>query len=53
MDGTKKYYSEGGNPVTKEHTWLILIYKCILAQKLRILMLQLTENMKEDQSMDV
>jgi hypothetical protein len=34
MDGTRKYHSEWGNPVTKVHTWYSLTDKWILAPKL-------------------
>jgi hypothetical protein len=54
MYGTMKYHSEWGNPVIKEHTWYVLTDKWILAQKLRIPTIQLTDHMKlkknEDQS---
>jgi hypothetical protein len=33
-------------PVTKEHTWYACVDKWILAQKLRILMIQFTDHMK-------
>ena len=55
MYGTKKYHSEWGNPVTKEHTWYVVNEKELLAIKLRIPIIQLTEHMKpkkEEQSMD-
>ena len=55
MDRTRKY-PEGGNPITKEHTWYALTDKWILAQKLRIPMIKFREYMKlkkkEEQSMD-
>ena len=43
MDGTRKYHLERGNPITKEHPWYALTDKCILAQKLRIPKIQLTD----------
>jgi len=46
MNGTRKYYPEGGNPITKEHTWHALTNKWILAQKLRITTIQFTNHMK-------
>jgi hypothetical protein len=48
MDGTRKYHPELGNPITNEHTWYhgILTDKWILAQKLRILKIKFTEQMK-------
>jgi hypothetical protein len=56
MGGTRKYHSEWGNPVTKEHTWYALTDKWISAQKLRIPEIQFTNHMKfkkkEDQSVD-
>jgi hypothetical protein len=56
MDGTRKYNTEWGNQVTKEHTWYTLIDKWILAQKLRIPKIQFTDHMKlkkkEDQSVN-
>jgi hypothetical protein len=45
MDGTRKYF-EWGYPVIKEHIWYVLIDKWILAQKLRIPKIQLTDHMK-------
>jgi hypothetical protein len=36
MDRTRKYHPECGNPITKEHTWYVLIDKWVLAQNLRI-----------------
>ena len=55
MNGTRKYYPEQGNPITKEHTWYILTDKWLLVQKLRIPKIQFTEQMKlkkkDDQSM--
>jgi hypothetical protein len=33
MDGTRKYYPEWGNPVTRKHTWYILTNKWILGKK--------------------
>ena len=54
MDATRKYHPEGGYPITKEHTWYTLADKWILAQKLRIPKIKLTDHMKlkkkEDQS---
>ena len=56
MDGTRKYYPEWGNPITKEHTWYALTDKWILAQKFRIPKIQFTDHMKlkkkEDHSVD-
>jgi len=56
MDGSGGYYSEWGNPITKEHTWYALTDKQILAQKLRISKIQFAKHMKlkkkEDQSVD-
>ena len=56
MDRTRKY-PEGGNPITKKHTWYALTDKWILAQKLQITRIQFTDHMirrktnkKEDQS---
>ena len=46
MDGTRKYHPEWGNSITKEHTWYALTYKWILALKLRIPKIQLTDHMK-------
>ena len=46
MDRTKKYHPEWGNPITKEHTWYALTDKWVLAQKLAIPKIQLTDNMK-------
>ena len=55
MDGARKYHPEYGNPITKEHTGYALANKCILAQKLRIPKIKLTDHMKlkkkEDQSL--
>ena len=57
MDGTRKYHSECGNPITKEHTWYALTDKCILSQKFRLPKIQFTGHMKlrkkEDQSMGI
>jgi hypothetical protein len=56
MDESGDYHPEWGNPVTKEHTWYVLIDKWILAQNLRIPMIQFAKHMKlknkEDQSVD-
>jgi hypothetical protein len=46
MDGTRKYYTEQGNPVTEEHTWYQLTDKWILAPNLRIPKIQFTDHMK-------
>ena len=46
MDGTRKYQSEWGNPIIKEHTWYALTDKWILALKLRIPNVQFTDQMK-------
>ena len=46
MDGTRKYNTEWGNPIMKEHTWYALTDKWILAQKLRKPKIQLTDHMK-------
>ena len=54
--GTRKYHSEWGNSITKEHTCYELADKWILALKLRISKIQFTDHMKlkknEDQSVD-
>jgi hypothetical protein len=56
MDGSGGYHPEGGNPITKVHTWYALTDKLILAQKLRIPKIQSAKHMKlknnEDQSVD-
>jgi hypothetical protein len=55
MDETRKYHPEWSNPVSKEHTWYVLIDKWILAQKLGMPKIQLTDHMKlkkDDQSVD-
>jgi hypothetical protein len=39
MDGTRKYHSEQGNIVTKEHTWYVITDNWILGKKLRIPMM--------------
>ena len=56
MNGTRKYYPEQGNPITKEHTWYALTDKWILAQKLGIPKIQFINHVKlkkeEDQSVD-
>ena len=56
MDGSGGYHPKWGNPITKEQTWYALTDRWILAQKLRISKIQLTEHMKlkkkEDQSVD-
>jgi hypothetical protein len=53
MDGTRKYHSELGKPITEEHTRYAITDKWILAQMLRV---QFTDHMKlkkkEDQSVD-
>jgi hypothetical protein len=46
MNGTRKYHPEPGNPDPKGHAWYILTYKWILAKKLKIPMIQLTDHMK-------
>ena len=46
MDGTRRYHSEYGNPITKEHTLYALTDKWIVAQKLGILKIQFTDHMK-------
>jgi hypothetical protein len=52
----RKYPPERGNPVTKEHMWYAFTDKWILAQKLRIPKIQLTDHVqikkKTDQSVD-
>jgi len=56
MGGTGKYHPEGGNPVTKEHTWYVLTDKWIFTQKLEIPKIQFTDHMKfkeEDKNVDV
>ena len=54
MNELRKYHPEWGNPITKEHTWYALNDKCILAQKVKIPIIQFTDHMtlkkKEDQS---
>jgi hypothetical protein len=53
MDEIIKYHPELGNAVTKEHTWNALTDKWILAQKLRIPMVDHMKLKKtEDQSVD-
>jgi hypothetical protein len=56
MDRSRKYHPECGNPITKEHTCYALPDKSKLAQKLRILTIKFTYDMKfkkkEDQSVD-
>jgi hypothetical protein len=56
MNETRKYHSECGNPITKQHAWYLLTDKWILAQKLGIPKIQFTNYMKlkkeEDQSVD-
>jgi hypothetical protein len=56
MDVSGEYYSEWGNPITKEHTWYALTDKKILAKKLRIPKIQFAKHMKlkkkEDQNVD-
>jgi hypothetical protein len=46
MDGSGEYHTEWGNPVTKEHTCYALTDKWLLAQKLRIPIIQLLKHMK-------
>ena len=46
VDGSGGYHPEWGNSITKEHTCYALTDKWILAQKLRILKIQLTDNFK-------
>jgi hypothetical protein len=46
MDRTRKYHSEWGNTVTKEHTWYAFTDKLILAQNLGIPKIQFTDHMK-------
>ena len=36
MDGTRKCHPERGNPITKEHTWLALTDKWMLAQNKQV-----------------
>jgi hypothetical protein len=54
IDGTRKYHPERNKPITKEHTLYALIFKSILAQKLRISKIKSTKHgklkKKEDQS---
>jgi hypothetical protein len=53
MDKMRKYHPEQGNPVIKENTWYVLTDKQILAQKLRIPKIQITDHIKlkkKDQS---
>jgi hypothetical protein len=56
MDGTRKYYPEEGSPDMKEYIWYVLTDKWVLAQKLRMPIIQFIDNMKlkkkEDQSVD-
>jgi hypothetical protein len=56
MDETRKYHSEWGNPNIKEQTWYVPTDKWILAQKLRVPMIQFTDHMmlnkKENQSVN-
>jgi hypothetical protein len=56
MDCGRKYHPEQGNPITKEHAWYAVTDKWILAQRVRISMIQFIENMKlkkkEDQNLD-
>ena len=53
MDETRKYHSECGNPVTKEHTWYVFTDKWILTKnKLGIAMIQLTDNKKPKKKED-
>ena len=56
MGGTRMYYPEWGNPLTKEHTWYAFTDKWILAQKLQIPKIQFNDHMKlkkEEQSVGV
>ena len=46
MDGTRKYHSKWGYPITKERIWYALTDKWILAQKLRIPKIQFPHHMK-------
>jgi hypothetical protein len=46
MDGTRKYHSDWGKPIIKEHTWYVLTDEWILAQKFGIPKIQLTDHMK-------
>ena len=54
MDGSRKYYPELGNSVTKEHTWYVLNNKLIAGKEYEIHMVKLMDHMKlkreEDQS---
>jgi hypothetical protein len=54
IDGVGGYHPEGGNPITKEHTFYALTDKWILVQKFGIPKIQFTDHMKlkvrEDQS---
>jgi hypothetical protein len=56
MDGSGGNHPEWCNPITKEHTWHVLIDKWIFAQKLGIPKIQFAKHMKlmkkEDQSVD-
>ena len=52
MDGTRKYYPERGNPITKDHIWYLLTDKWILAPKLRIPKMQFTDHMKLKKTAD-
>ena len=55
-DGTRKCHLEQGNPITKEHAWYALTDEWMLAPKVRINKIQLTDHRKlkelkwEDQS---
>ena len=57
MGGPGGCHLEWCNPITKGHTWYSLTDRWILAQKLRILKIQFTNDMKlkkkEDQSVDI
>jgi hypothetical protein len=46
VDGTRKYHSEWGNLATKEHISYVLTDMWLLALKLRMTTIQLTEHMK-------
>ena len=57
MDATIKYYSEWGNPITKEDSWYALTGKRILAQKPGMTKIQFINQMtlkkKKEQSIDI
>jgi hypothetical protein len=46
MDKTTKYHPEWDNLIKKEHTWYVLTDKWVLAPKLGIPKIQVTDHMK-------